>query len=66
MNHIDGPLTTGDVAVIFGVTLTTVKRWAEDGRLPSFRTPGRHYRFRLEDVEALKAADAKDTTPAAS
>jgi len=62
MNQLSGPLTTGDVAVIFGVTLTTVKRWAEDGRLPSFRTPGGHYRFRPEDVEALKAAQSKDVT----
>lgn len=60
MNYTDGPLTTGEVAAIFGVTLTTAKRWAEDGRLPSFRTPGGHYRFRPEDVEALKAANARD------
>lgn len=56
MDHTDRPLTTGDVATIFGVTLTTVKRWAEDGRLASFRTVGGHYRFRAGDVAALKAS----------
>ena len=56
MDHTDGPLTTGQVAAIFGVTTTTVKRWAESDRLPSFRTPGGHWRFRAEDVAALKAA----------
>ena len=63
MNHMDGPLTTGQVAAIFGVTLTTAKRWAERGDLPSFRTPGGHYRFRPEDVKAFK--DSTTKTPAA-
>jgi excisionase family DNA binding protein len=56
MNHTSKPLTTGEVADIFGVTTTTVKRWADDGRLASFKTPGGHYRFRAEDVESLKAS----------
>lgn len=55
MNHNEPPMTTGEVAAIFGVTLTTVKRWAEKGLLAHFRTVGGHYRFRPEDVEALKA-----------
>lgn len=54
MDHIDGPLTTGQVAAIFGVTTTTVKRWADKGLLPFFRTPGQHYRFLRADVEAFK------------
>jgi excisionase family DNA binding protein len=56
MDHTDGPLTTGQVAAIFGVTTTTVKRWADKGLLPFFRTPGNHYRFHPEDVEAFKAS----------
>jgi excisionase family DNA binding protein len=58
MDHITGPLTTGQVAAIFGVTTTTVKRWADSGRLPCFKTPGGHYRFKAADVEALKQSTA--------
>lgn len=57
-------LTSGDVARIFAVTKTTVKRWAEGGYLPSFKTPGGHYRFRQADVDALKARH--ETTAEAS
>lgn len=64
MNHTDGPLTTGQVAAIFGVTTTTVKRWADSGRLAHFRTPGKHYRFRAEDVEALKAETEREAISA--
>ena len=46
-------LRSGDVAAMFGVTTHTVKRWADTGLLPFFRTPGGHYRYRLEDVHAL-------------
>jgi excisionase family DNA binding protein len=54
MDHTTPPLTTGDVAAIFAVTTTTVKRWADSGLLPHFKTPGGHYRFNAEDVRALK------------
>lgn len=63
MDHSDGPLTTADVAAIFGVTTMTVKRWADKGALPHFRTPGNHYRFKREDVEAFKASTTQDATP---
>ena len=62
MDQHTEPMTSGQVAAIFGVTMTTVKRWAESGKLPSFRTVGGHYRFRPEDVEALK----QSTTQAAA
>ena len=61
MNHTDGPLTTGQVAAIFGVTTSTVKRWADQGELPFFRTLGQHYRFRVEDIEKAKAERTKTT-----
>lgn len=59
MDHTPRPLTTGQVATIFGVTPSTVQRWADQGDLSSFKTPGGHYRFRIEDVEALKAASTQ-------
>lgn len=63
MNHTDGPLTTRDVAAIFAVTPTTVKRWVEAGRLQALKTPGGHYRFEPSDVDAFRESLM---TPAAS
>lgn len=62
MDHDSPPLTSGDVARIFGVTKTTVKRWVQDGDLAAFRTPGGHHRFRQSDVDELLAR--QETTPA--
>jgi excisionase family DNA binding protein len=38
-------LTRGDVAKLFGVSPSTVTRWAQKGLLKTIRTPGGHYRF---------------------
>lgn len=44
------PLTTRQVADLLGCGVKTVHNWVADGRIPHFRTPGRHLRFRAEDV----------------
>jgi excisionase family DNA binding protein len=49
-------LTTKQVAERFGVNPQTVISWANDGKLPHFRTLGGHRRYRLADVEQLLAA----------
>lgn len=41
---------------MFGVTAETVASWADTEKLPSFRTPGGHRRFRPADVDALLSA----------
>jgi excisionase family DNA binding protein len=46
-------LRPSEVAAIFGVQPRTVVRWAQEGRLPSIRTPGGHTRFHAEAVHAL-------------
>ena len=38
-------LTRGAVAKLFGVSASTVTRWARLGLLRAVRTPGGHYRF---------------------
>ncbi len=43
-------LSRGEVARLFGVSVSTVTRWARTGLLPAVRTPGGHYRFRSEDM----------------
>lgn len=48
-------LTPGAVAALFGVSVDSVARWADTGKLAYFRTPGGQRRFRREDVEALLA-----------
>lgn len=42
--------TAQDVARFCEVDLKTVHHWAERGRVPHFRTEGRHLRFRRNDV----------------
>lgn len=50
------PLKASEVAEMFSVDPSTVNRWADEGKLPCFRTPGGHRRFRREDVDAFIAA----------
>lgn len=59
-------LTPADVARLMGVTASTVSRWADEGKLPFFRTPGRQRRFRRSDVDRLIAAGFATSTEAAA
>jgi excisionase family DNA binding protein len=43
-------LSTADVARLFNVTETTVKRWADEGVLRCQKTPGGHRRFVIKYV----------------
>ncbi len=43
-------LSTADVARLFSVTETTVKRWADDGTLKCQKTPGGHRKFEIRNV----------------
>jgi excisionase family DNA binding protein len=45
-----GFLSRSDVARIFGVSTSTVTRWARAGLIQSIRTPGGQYRFRTEEI----------------
>lgn len=46
-------LTPSEAARILGVHADTLKRWADDGKVAYWRTPGGWRRFRREDIEAL-------------
>ena len=43
-------LTASDLAGLCEVDLKTIHNWVDRGRIPHFRTPGRHLRFRAADV----------------
>jgi len=46
-------LHTSEVALLYQVSPRTVMDWARSGRIPSVRTPGGHYRYRLSDIREL-------------
>jgi excisionase family DNA binding protein len=43
-------LSRGEAAKLFGVSASTVTRWARLGLLRALRTPGGHYRFPAEET----------------
>jgi excisionase family DNA binding protein len=43
-------ISTQEVAGLFKVTETTVKRWADQGIIPCVKSPGGHRKFRLPDI----------------
>jgi len=49
-------LTISQVAGRLGVSLGTVRRWADHGHLRSYRTPGGQRRFSAEDLEQFVAS----------
>ena len=57
-------LTLGQAAAFLGAAQSTVRKWADAGRLPAFYTPGGHRRFRRDDLEAFLAGPR--TAPRAS
>jgi excisionase family DNA binding protein len=46
-------LTLGQAARYLGVAQGTIRKWADQSRVPAFYTPGGHRRFRRADLEAF-------------
>lgn len=49
-------LALGAAARLLGVDPDTLRRWADEGRVPAFTTPGGHRRFERRALERLIAA----------
>ena len=49
----DALLPTSEAADTLGVSPTSIKRWADAGRLPARKTAGGHRRYRKRDVQSL-------------
>ncbi|MFP5361674.1 MAG: EAL domain-containing protein [Thermoleophilia bacterium] len=50
-----GTLSLGQAAQALGISTTTARRWADDGRLGATRTAGGHRRFAVSEVRRLLA-----------
>src|SRR3990172_12000958 len=46
-------LTLGQASRALGVDASTLRAWADAGRVRAFRTPGGHRRFTRDDLKAL-------------
>jgi excisionase family DNA binding protein len=49
-------LTTSQAAQHLGVSLSTVRRWSDQGHLVGYRTPGGQRRFSTEQLDAFLAS----------
>src|SRR5689334_11124835 len=46
-------LTLGQAARYLGVAQSTIRKWSDSGRVRVYKTPGRHRRYRLGDLDAF-------------
>ncbi len=56
-------VSLGEAADILGVHPTTVRHWADNGDLPSQRTPGGHRRFRRRDLVQWASSREREIAP---
>ena len=59
-------LSLGPASRMVGVDPDTLRRWADEGRIEAYVTPGGHRRFDRETIEALVSARRAGTRPLAS
>jgi excisionase family DNA binding protein len=54
-------LTLGEAARYLGVAQSTIRKWSDNGRVRAFYTPGRHRRYRREDLDAFLDSSSPGT-----
>jgi excisionase family DNA binding protein len=55
-------LTLGEAARYLGVAQSTIRKWSDNGRVRAFYTPGRHRRYRREDLDAFLDSSGPEAT----
>jgi len=50
---MDRWLTLSSASKLLGIHPATLRQWADAGKVPSYRTPGGHRRFRVEDIRTF-------------
>ena len=61
----DGPAVgLGEAAKALSVSQSTLRRWADSGRIRTVRTAGGHRRFPVAEIRRLNLADALTSRPA--
>jgi diguanylate cyclase (GGDEF)-like protein/excisionase family DNA binding protein len=58
-------LRLGDAATLLGVSLNTLRRWSDSGKLVCYRSSGGHRRYKRRDVELLLDAQAAKSNASA-
>ena len=56
-------LSRQEVSELFGVSVSTVTRWARQGLLKTLRTPGGHYRFPAEETRRAALSGISEAMP---
>jgi excisionase family DNA binding protein len=59
-------LSLGPASRMLGVDPDTLRRWADEGRIEAYVTPGRHRRFDRNAIERMAASRRSGTRPLAS
>ena len=57
-------LTLGQAAKFLGVAQSTIRKWSDLGRVPTFYTPGGHRRYRRRDLDAFLERSGSVAKPA--
>ncbi len=60
-NLTEYPMTAKQAGAYVGVHEDTIKRWAADGKVRAFRTPGKWWRFSQADLDAFLTPSPIDT-----
>jgi excisionase family DNA binding protein len=47
-------LTVSEAARYLGISEPTLRKWTDSGSIAVFRTPGRHRRYRLEELDRFQ------------